>query len=359
MKKQIPDLPPAILPIPDGEERPLWSVMIPAYNCICYLKETIESVLVQDPGPELMQIEVIDDCSTDGDVEGLVYSVGRGRVKYYRQEYNNGSLRNFETCINRAQGLWVHLLHGDDKVKPGFYEEIKSLFYQHPEAGAAFTRHMVVDQRNLEFIKVNPLVGEVADKPGIIDNWLSIIAQRNRLQPPAMVVKRAVYEDLGSYYAVFFGEDWEMWVRIAAKYPVAYSPKRLAIYRLHQTNITTRSFTSGQTIKDLQKVIGIIETHLPVPLRKELHKKAKKNASRYIISNAYKAFVKHGNMASLLAQANGALKMYPGRRNFYLVFKVYVKLSLHLLMRKKKGTSSTKTFPQVRQQKILNLEPNE
>ncbi|MEQ9234992.1 MAG: glycosyltransferase [Coleofasciculus sp. E2-BRE-01] len=53
-----------ISPIPKGEQRPLWSVMIPTYNCAQYLRETLANVLAQDPGSEVMQIEVIDDHST-------------------------------------------------------------------------------------------------------------------------------------------------------------------------------------------------------------------------------------------------------------------------------------------------------
>src|SRR5262249_49179546 len=52
-----------IPPVPDGIARPLWSVMIPTFNCASYLRETLRSVLTQDPGRDVMQIEVVDDCS--------------------------------------------------------------------------------------------------------------------------------------------------------------------------------------------------------------------------------------------------------------------------------------------------------
>ncbi len=56
-----------IAPVPQDTPRPLLSVMIPTYNCAGYLRETLASVLSQDPGPEIMQIEVIDDRSTQDD----------------------------------------------------------------------------------------------------------------------------------------------------------------------------------------------------------------------------------------------------------------------------------------------------
>ena len=84
--ERTPQAPPLIAPLQDDIERPLWSVMIPAYNCIHYLETTILSVLQQDRGIENMQIEVVDDCSTDGDVEELVMKIGKGRVGYYRQK---------------------------------------------------------------------------------------------------------------------------------------------------------------------------------------------------------------------------------------------------------------------------------
>ena len=64
--------------IPEDICCPLWSVMIPTYNCARYLRETLASVLAQDPGPEVMQIKVIDDCSTLDDPEAVVTETWTG-----------------------------------------------------------------------------------------------------------------------------------------------------------------------------------------------------------------------------------------------------------------------------------------
>jgi len=111
-------------------------VMIPAYECASYLRETLASVLAQDPGPELMQIEVVDDASTDAP-EKVVEELGGGRVAFHRQPRNVGHIANFNTCLERSRGQLVHLLHGDDCVREGFYRTMQQPFTQHPEIGAA------------------------------------------------------------------------------------------------------------------------------------------------------------------------------------------------------------------------------
>ena len=329
MIERIPRQPPLINPVPEHIKRPRWSVMIPAYNCSEYLRGNIQSILQQDPGPGIMQIEVVDDASTDTDVESLVREIGQGRVGYYRQPENVGSLRNFETCLNRATGLYIHLLHGDDEVRNGFYKEIENLFTEFPEAGAAFTGFTFVDELNLRLYDNDTLL----EKPGIIDNWLYLIARTQLVQVPAMVVKRSVYEKLGSFYAVHYGEDWEMWARIAAQYPVAHSPERLALYRVHQNNITSRYFLSGQSMTDALSVVDIIQTYLPPAERSGAKQYTKKHLSVYFALTSNKIYHDFGKPHIALKQAKRAMKMHFNKTTFYYWLKIRMKILVGYKMR--------------------------
>ncbi len=312
-------MPPPIAPLPETAIRPLFSVMIPAYNCMPYLAHAVKSVLCQDLGEGKMQIEVVDDASTDGDVEHLVKTLGMGRVAYYRQSQHVGSLRNFETCINRAWGYYVHLLHGDDLVKPGFYEEIERLFQLFPDIGSAITNFNWTDENGVER-KPNDVL---MPHRGIIKNWLQKIASRQFLQPPAVVVKRAVYEALGSFYGVHYGEDWEMWIRIAAHYPVAYSPSCLATYRGgHTTNISAQSVTTGKNLADLRKVIDLVQPFLPAADRQKLRRRAYQNFSNSYAKGAYRYYTRKNDlaMARVLFKAAFELSWHPRTIYSYLRF---------------------------------------
>jgi glycosyltransferase involved in cell wall biosynthesis len=329
MLDRIPNVPPTISPVPEnGVVRPLWSVMIPAYNCIKYLGETLRSVLMQDQGLDLMQIEVVDDCSNDGDVEALVNEIGKGRIMYFKQAQNAGSLRNFETCLKRAKGHWVHMLHGDDRVAPRFYDEIKLLFLAHPNAGAAFTNFAYINGNSDIVDIVNPILRRT---PGVIADFLLKIAHRQLIQPPAIVVKRSVYESIGSFYAVHYGEDWEMWARIASRYSVAYSPKCLAFYRVgYNAGISHNSFISGQNTKDIIKVIDIIQNYLPLSEREKLKKQALVYYSIFSIKVANSLLLT--NVDAAFIQAKAAFKMQKSVRTYYWAYRFYL---MHFLKFKK------------------------
>ena len=91
-----------------------------------------------------MQIEVVDDCSTD-DPQTIIDELAPGRIRFHRQPENVGQSDNLNTCIEHARGQLVHILHGDDTVRDGFYRTMEQPFHDHPEIGAAFCRHIYVD----------------------------------------------------------------------------------------------------------------------------------------------------------------------------------------------------------------------
>ncbi|HET7897246.1 MAG TPA: glycosyltransferase, partial [Flavisolibacter sp.] len=308
---------------------------IPVYNCAAYLSDTLQSVLVQDMGEALMQIEVVDDCSTDADVQALVQQIGGGRVLYYRQRENVGSLRNFETCLNRAQGVYVHLLHGDDRVRPGFYQKISSLFERFPAAGAAFCRYSFIDS-NGELIKER---FREANEDGLLQNWLLRIAERQAIQFAAMVVRREVYEKVGSFYGMTHGEDWEMWVRIAKYYPVAYTPELLADYRTHDRSLTWFDLVNGNISTYIDRAINAIQEHVPEKNRKAILLSVKRYYARTHIAFDQQIWQKEKNRQLTIKHLEAALNLHKSMRIYFHVLKLYSKMGIERM-------ASHEPFPQ-------------
>jgi glycosyltransferase involved in cell wall biosynthesis len=293
--------------------------MIPAFNCGSYLSETLLSVLEQAPGPGLMQITVVDDASTDQDVEDLVRTTGQGRIEYIRQLKNVGSLQNFNTCINQARGRYVHILHSDDRVLPGFYAALEDLFLKNPEAGACFTRYRFIDEKGGELA----LSAREATVDGVLEQWLERIASQQRIQYVAIAVRRRVYEELGGFFGVTYGEDWEMWVRVASRFPFAYSQEVLAEYRMHSNSISGEKFLTGQNTRDLLWVMQTIQPYLPLECRSSVWTASTAYYSNYGLSIANTLWRDQGNKRAAHLQMMEALHLCWNPSVLWKVLKLY------------------------------------
>jgi len=294
-----------VRPVEGEAPRPLWSVMIPVFNGAADLRNSLASVLAQDPGPATMQIEVVDDCSTKDDPQAVVEEVAGGRVAFYRQPVNVGHSRNFNTCLERAKGRLVHILHADDWVRDGFYSCLGELLETEPTAGAAFCRHAIV-RPDGTIDRLSPLERST---PGVIEDWLTKAAAELRLQPPSIVVRREVYEELGGFDTrmASCGEDWEMWVRIAARYPVAFHPEVMAFYRDSSDSLTKRSIRSGQNIKDVRLATRISGAYLPTGPARRANRQAAERWASWGLHWAY-LLIEKGDFRSAAVQMREALR---------------------------------------------------
>lgn len=297
-----------ILPIPAGEERPLWSVMIPTHDCATYLRETLSSVLAQAPDSQLMQIEVVDDFSTKDDPKAVVEELGKGRVGFYRQPQNVKHVKNFNTCLQRGRGKLIHLLHGDDYVREGFYQKMQKAFDDNPDVGAAFCRHIFMDEQGHWQVISEQLLPE----SGILPNWLERIVVKQYIQTPSIVVRREAYEKLGGFdQRLAWYEDWEMWVRIAANYQVWYEVEPLAAYRVHSASNSGRYVRTGENIRDVRRGLEIVESYLHQHLPKEtvnrLLNQNREHSALCALGNASQ-LLKSGDIQGGTAQIREALQ---------------------------------------------------
>lgn len=270
---------PNILPVSQEVERPLWSVMIPTYNCAEYLRDTLKSVLAQDPGVDKMQIVVVDNCSTQDDPEAVVKELGRERVEFYRQPSNVGMMNNFQTCFELSRGKLIHLLCSDDCVREGFYEKMARPFKEHPELGAAFCRSILIDKDN----QWQGLSNFEMPTSGILPkNWLHKIAETCCISVPSLaVVRREVYEQLGGFdRRCGISADWEMWARIFAHYPMWFEAEPLAMWRVHLNSANHVNVKSDIFIQENYNTVEtIFNSYLPQERNKKLGQTARQNCA--------------------------------------------------------------------------------
>jgi hypothetical protein len=299
---------PEVVPVAGGTDRPFWSVMIPAYDADAYLEETLGSVLAQDPGADRMQIGVVDDASPGADrAREIVRRLAPGRVEFHGSEENLGLAGNWNRCIRLSRGRWVHLLHQDDLVLPGFYGRIEAAAAGRPGLSAAFCRHRTIDGRG-ETLRVSEPERET---PGTVDDLLARLATGQRIQCPSIAVSRSTYERVGGFREdLCYSLDWEMWARVAADGPVWYEPEPMACYRVHPGNESSRLVRAGADLDDAERCLGMILGRLPEEDRPALRRRAGAFLGILAMSGAV-ALMNEGDWRSGLARRRRAARLDP------------------------------------------------
>jgi hypothetical protein len=193
-------------------------------------------------------------------------------------------------------------------------------FASHPEIGAAFCRHIIMDEQgHWRWISK-------VEEPhsGVLPNWLERIATGQRLQAPAMVVRRAVYEHMGGFDQRIrhYGEDWEMWVRIAAHYPVWYEAEPLAVYRIRTTSLSGRTLRTGENGADLRRAIEINREWLPAERTDALTAEALRNNALACVRRAYR-LANGGEMQASFAQLRESVRFTRSLRVIALAAGVF------------------------------------
>nr|WP_242026129.1 glycosyltransferase [Limnothrix sp. FACHB-881] len=297
---------PRLAPVPAGTERPLWSVMLPVYNPDPQqLALALQSVLDQALPADRMQIEVLDDASDRVDVPAIVQRVAGDRVLYTRQPNNRGLLGNWQDCLSRSSGQWVLLLHQDDGLLPGFVERMTRAIEQAgDQVGMVLCRHHHIDHQG-RIVWTSELERETA---GPVSDWVDRIAQRQRVQFSAMVVRRAAYEELGGFDpAAASAADWEMWQRLASRWGLWFEPEPLAVFRRHDGSTTSKLTRTGANIADTRRAIDLARAYLPTDRRDRLARRALQYYAQYAIGVAQDS-LKRADWETAIAQLREALR---------------------------------------------------
>ena len=214
------------------------SVVIPLYNKEREVGAAVRSVLAQSVLP--LEVIVVDDGSTDNGA-AVVRAIQSPLLRLLTQP-NAGVSAARNLGIAESKGEYIALLDADDAWEAGFLAEITAMTEAFPGCGIYCTGFSVISNG-----KALPAAG--GQQRGIVKNFFRDSAHRYIAIPSACCIPKRVFDTVGGFPdGMKIGEDLHMWIRIARRYPVCYSPARLVRYSREASNRSAASYTPEQTV---------------------------------------------------------------------------------------------------------------
>jgi len=211
---------------------PSVSVIIPAHNAEAFIEHAVDSVFAQTFSD--YELIVVNDGSTDHTLDKL----GKygNRLTCLTQECKGpGASRNL--AIRRVNSPLVTFLDADDLWLPTKLEKQVRFAQEHPEYGIITTDVSWFNDSgttNSSLKTKYPVVNGMVAENILFDNWVST---------SAAMVRRECFEKMGYFDETrgIFGEDWMMWVQIAARYPVYFIDEVLVTRRVWNDSFEHRA----------------------------------------------------------------------------------------------------------------------
>ena len=290
--------------------KPKVSVLVPAYNAMKYLPETISSVL--DQTYQDFEIIIVNDGSSDG-IEAWAKQLVDSRIKFISQS-NQGLANARNTGLSKAQGEYIAFMDADDLWLPTKLEKQVQILDNDRNIGLVYTWIAIIDENgNLQGkVRKNRVQGNV---------WLKLTTHNIVECGSVALVRSECFGKVGLFdesLPFSCSEDWDMWLRIAAYYSFGLVKEPLVHYRKHSNNLSSRWQVMDESF---QIVLKKAFDSAPESLQNH---KSKSYASGKLIA-AWKA-LQHsdGDCQAAIKNEQLAIQFYPEIKytNKYFRFKI-------------------------------------
>ena len=246
---------------------PRVSIVIPTFNRKIFVKEAVDSVLAQTYKD--YELIVVDDGSTDDTGRALKQYAER-LVYLYQKNEGVSAARN--RGLAAARGEFIAFLDSDDLWLPKKLAIQTAFMEQHSEAQICYTDEIWIRHGT----RVNPKKRHAKYAGEIYPYCLSLCI----ISPSSALMRRGLLEQVGAFDpSLPVCEDYDLWLRVAACFPVFFIPQRLIVKRGgHPDQLSRREWGIDRyRVRALAKILGlgVLTSELRELTIRELHRKGR------------------------------------------------------------------------------------
>lgn len=205
-----------------------FTVIVPLYNKAPYIERTLNSIVNQTFHD--FELIVIDDGSSDGS-EQIAAQFLYPYASYSKviHQTNSGVAAARNKGVSIANGQYLAFLDADDWWESDFLENLAQLIERYPKAAMLGTGFYIIKNGKK---KVAPIGVPKEFESGYI-NYCQTYAKTlcMPISSSSVAVRKDAFIAVGQFrMGITLGEDFDLWIRLALKYPVALINKPLANY---------------------------------------------------------------------------------------------------------------------------------
>lgn len=217
------------------KEEPLVSVLMTVYNREKCLSDSIESVL--DSRYKNFEFIIVDDCSTDSSYAiAEHYAKKDKRISLYKNEKNLGDYPNRNRAASYAKGKYIKYNDSDEEMYFFGLDVLVDCMEQFPESPLGFIQ--VHDSEKLPCL----LSSEEAYKRHFLGDMFFYNA------PSSSMIRRKEFEEVGGFNPIRHRGDYDLWLRMAAKYPVLRLPAYMGWNYPHEGQELSKNMLYKKTL---------------------------------------------------------------------------------------------------------------
>ncbi|MFZ5572837.1 MAG: glycosyltransferase family 2 protein [Thermodesulfobacteriota bacterium] len=221
----------------------LVSIITPSFNQGPYIEETIRSVLSQDY-PRI-EYRVVDGGSTDNTLQ--ILERYKDRLTFVSAK-DRGQTDALAAGFRSAAGDIFYWLNSDDTLLPGAVSRVMEMFNARPETGLVYGQSHFVDS-------AGRIIGRYPAEP--FDH--KRLAMFDFIPQPSAFFQRRAFEAVnGLDQRLIYGMDYDLWIRLTARFSACFLPQYLSTYRLHPSSKTV---DMGQALANSREIMEIAHRH--------------------------------------------------------------------------------------------------
>jgi glycosyltransferase involved in cell wall biosynthesis len=286
---------------------PLVDVVLPTYGPVPYLRDALDSVLAQTY--PAWRLTLIDNSPETGGARAVLDRYGDDPRLRYQATGGLSQAENWNAAFRSGDAPYIAMIHDDDVWAPEFLERRVAAMEAHPECAFVFSAYREIDSEGRIRAIHAPRVPAGPLPP---EQFVPVEFVRNAIPVCSVLYRRSAFAAVGASFDPTAGYiDYDLWLRLAVRYPVYSLHEWDNDSRVHDGSVTTAFQESRRNGELWLRLVDHAEATLAGADRELVPTRLRRRRRSAAILSVAADDLQAGDRKQALAGLRRGLRLYP------------------------------------------------